>query len=103
MEHPTEVQQRVKPPEKWWEWKTIRLSYRVSVTFQGRTVKLRGSTFLVNVDLVCVFFLSVFGYVVVWHSLVWKKSHQEKRVLVILFLYGRKPILGFLGTWHILG
>ena len=29
-------------PEKWWDWKTI-LSYWVSVTFQGRTVKLRGS------------------------------------------------------------
>ena len=28
------------PPEKWWERKTI-LSYWVSVTFQGRTVKLQ--------------------------------------------------------------
>ena len=29
-------------PENWWPRKTIRLSYWVSVTFQGRTVKLRG-------------------------------------------------------------
>ncbi len=30
-----------KTPEKWWERKTS-LSHWVSVTFQGRTVKLRG-------------------------------------------------------------